>query len=96
MSIILYTQPRCTYCEIMKQKLDQTGFTYYIINIQDDPKALEFMKERGHKTVPQLYAHDKHINKKNTQDYSSEELSKLINEAMESWPWQDSGIEQGI
>lgn len=96
MSIILYTQPKCTYCEIMKQKLDKAGFTYYVINIQEDPKALAFMKQRGHRTVPQLYAHDKHINKKNTQDYSSEELSKLISEAMESWPWQDSGIEQGI
>jgi glutaredoxin len=96
MSIVLYTQPRCTYCNIMKEKLDRTGYTYYTINIQEDPKALAFMKERGHRTVPQLYAYDKHLNKKNTQDYSVDELSNMIKEAMENWPWQDSGIEQGI
>ena len=96
MSIILYTQPRCTYCEIMKQKLDQTGLNYYTINIQDDPKALAFIKDQGHRTVPQLYAYDKHINEKNTQEYTSDELYKLIIQAMDSWPWQDSGIEQGM
>ena len=96
MSIVLYTQPKCTYCNIMKEKLDRTGYTYYTINIQEDPKALAFMKERGHRTVPQLYAYDKHLNKKNTQDYSVDELSSLIREAMDTWPWQDSGIEQGI
>lgn len=96
MAIVLYTQPKCTYCNIMKEKLDRTGFTYYVINIQEDAKALKFMKDQGHRTVPQLYAHDKHINKKNTQDYTHEELSRLISEAMDSWPWQDSGIEQGM
>ena len=54
------------------------------------------MKEMGHRTVPQLYAYEKHINTKNTQDYTSDELYKLITEAMESWPWQDSGVEQGM
>lgn len=96
MSIILYTQPKCAYCEIMKQKLADTGLTYYTINIKEDPQALEFMKAQGHKTVPQLYAYEKHINTKDTQEYSSDELYKLITEAMNKWPWQDSGIEQGL
>jgi glutaredoxin len=96
MSIILYTQPKCPYCDIMKELLDKTGLNYYTINIQDDAKALAFMKQQEHRTVPQLYAYDKHINKKNTQEYTSDELYKLIIDAMDSWPWQDSGIEQGM
>jgi len=96
MAITLYTQPRCTYCEIMKSKLDKTGYVYYVINIQEDPKALAFMKAQGHITVPQLYVNDNHINKKNTQDYTSEELYKLISESLDRWAWQDSGVEQGI
>jgi len=96
MSIILYTQPACPFCDIMKGMLDKTGYTYITINIKENAKALEFVKERGHKTVPQLYVDDKHINKKtNTQDYTADELSKLISESLE-WAWQDSGIEQGI
>jgi glutaredoxin-like protein NrdH len=98
MSITLYTQPQCPFCDIMKEMLDETGFTYYTINIKNDAAALNFIKEQGHRTVPQLYANDIHINKKtNTQDYTSEELFKLISEALEQeWPWQDSGVEQGM
>jgi glutaredoxin len=95
--IILYTQPNCSFCDDMKSMLDQTGYTYYTINIKENAEALEFMKTQGHRVVPQLYANKQHINKKeNTQDYTPEELSRLITEAMDSWPWQDSGIEQGI
>jgi len=54
------------------------------------------MKAQGHITVPQLYVNDNHINKKNTQDYTSEELYKLISESLDRWAWQDSGVEQGI
>ena len=93
MSIILYTQTNCAFCDIMKEKLDKTGFSYYTINIQESASALAFMKKQGHRTVPQLYVQDKHVNKKNTQDYSVDELYKLIEEASDSWPWQDSGIE---
>ena len=98
MSITLYTQPNCPFCEDMKAMLDQTGFTYYTINIKENVEALEFMKTQGHRVVPQLYANKQHINKKeNTLDYTSEELYNLITKAMEKeWPWQDSGIEQGI
>lgn len=97
-SILLYTQPNCYYCDIMKNMLDGTGYTYYTINIKEDSKALDFIKAEGHKTVPQLYVGDTHINKKvNTVEYTTEELAELIYNAMEdNWPWKDSGVEQGV
>lgn len=95
--IILYTQPRCGYCEMMKSLLDKTGYTYYTINIQEDPKALAFIKSQGHKVVPQLYVNEQHVNKKDTKEYTSEELFGIISEHLDKpWPWQDSGIEQGL
>ena len=101
MSITLFTQPQCPFCDIMKGMLDQTGFTYYTINIKENADGLNFVKERGHRTVPQLYVNETHINKKpDTRDYTASELYTLINEAMTEkdteWAWQDSGIEQGI
>lgn len=99
MSIILYTQPLCPFCDLMKSMLDETNFKYETINIKEDPVALAFMKEQGHKVVPQLYVNDVHINKKtNTQEYTSAELHGIIADVLDQqdWPWSDSGIEQGI
>lgn len=98
MSITLFTQPQCPFCDIMKQMLDQTGYTYYTVNIKENKDALNFMKDKGHRTVPQLYVENIHINRKaDTRDYTSEELGKLIQEALEKpWPWSDSGIEQAL
>lgn len=78
----------------MKKMLDETGYTYYTINCKENPDALKFIKARGHRTVPQLYVNDIHINKWRTDVYTSEDLGSLIEQAMEnSWPGQDSGIE---
>ena len=33
MSLVLYTQPRCGYCDILKEKLDKIGEKYYTIDI---------------------------------------------------------------
>lgn len=96
MSIILYTQPRCGYCDLMKEMLDKIGQKYETIDISVTPAAKEFLLYEGHKTVPQLYNKTTHLNKKPTQDYTTEELSNIIAESLNEWPWQDSGIEQGI
>ena len=53
--LMLYTQDRCGYCDILKGKLDGWGHTYTEINIMYDQKALIFIKKAGHRTVPQLY-----------------------------------------
>ena len=99
MSIRLYTQPLCPFCDLMKSMLDETNLKYDTINIKEDPSALAFMKEQGHKVVPQLYVNNIHINKKtNTQEYTSAELHGIIADVLDhqDWPWTDSGIEQGM
>ena len=53
--LMLYTQDRCGYCDILKGKLDAWGQQYAETNIMYDQKALIFMKKAGHRTVPQLY-----------------------------------------
>jgi glutaredoxin len=83
----------------MKSMLDEKNIKYEIINIKQDSKALDFMKEQGHRVVPQLYVGEVHINKKtNTQEYTSGELYDIIADVLDQqdWPWSDSGIEQGI
>ncbi len=98
MEVKLYTQPNCGFCDLIKEMLDKVNISYYTIDIKEDEIALAFMKEQGHRTVPQLYANDVHINTNpNTREYTPEELERLIMETtLTEWPWQDSGIEQGI
>ena len=99
MSIKLYTQPNCPFCDLMKSMLDETNFKYETVNIKEDHTALAFMKEQGHKVVPQLYVNNIHINKKtNTQEYTSGELNDIISDVLDQqdWPWRDSGIEHGM
>lgn len=98
MIVTLYTQPLCGFCDLMKSMLDEVNVEYRVIDIKSNSTAKDFIKNEGHKTVPQLYLGETHLNKKtDTRDYTPQELYNIILEANNnSWPWQDSGIEQGI
>jgi len=69
-SIKLYTQDNCPYCTIMKDKLDSWGLNYETVNISYDRDAKLFLKENGHKTVPQVYYNGIHLNKVETKDFT--------------------------
>ena len=57
MSLILYTQPRCHYCEIMIRMLSKMDEAegFQVVDITKDAEAKAFMKWQGHKTVPMIY-----------------------------------------
>lgn len=95
MEVILYTQPNCPYCNIMKEMLDKTGYTYYTINVAENLKAKNFLKTAGHKVVPQLYVGKTHINKRETQTYTSMQLEKYIHDALDI-DWPEGNGEQGL
>ena len=91
----LYTQPLCPFCDLMKSMLDEAGIRYKVTDIKSNQTALEFIRNEGHRTVPQLYLGEVHLNKKpDTRDYTPNELYNIVNAARsEAWNWQDSGIE---
>jgi len=87
--LILYTQPRCHYCEIMKRMLSKMDGTedFQAVDITKDPEAKAFLKRKGHKTVPMLYwrvpGHDIWINKDiDTKKLTGENLGQRIKEAI--------------
>ena len=92
--LTLYTQPACPFCDTMKSMLDEIKADYKIVNIREDAEALEFVRQRGHRTVPLLYYNEKQINVLNTNKYNTKSLQEAINRVV--WPSVDSGIEQGI
>ena len=95
MSLRLFTKPQCPFCDIMKDLLDSTGITYYTLNVAENDEALQYLKDRGHKMVPQLYYGDVHINTNpDTKSYTRAQLFSIITAAMDGkFPGEDSGIE---
>ena len=56
--IILYTQDRCGYCTLLKNKLTEWGYSYTEKNIMYDAEAKKFIKEEplmGQMVYPNEY-----------------------------------------
>jgi glutaredoxin len=64
----------------MKSKLDEWGYKYITKNIKADDAARAFLVlDEGHKTVPQLYYGNTHINPNiNTKEYTQNILEQYI------------------
>ena len=88
--MVLYTQNDCPYCDIMKKKLDDWGMSYETINISEDLPARAFLRINNHRTVPQLYFGDVHLNKVDTRDFTRDILMKEIQLYHDE---NDSGVE---
>lgn len=53
--LTLYTRKQCAYCSNTKNFLVSKNINFREIDIDLDPSALEFMRDQGHRTVPQIY-----------------------------------------
>lgn len=53
--ITVYSKPNCPYCDRTKIWLEKNELAYQVIDVTADASALDFIKSRGHKTVPQIY-----------------------------------------
>jgi len=51
----LYTKHTCPFCVSAMEKLDKWGFTYTVIDVNNDQQGMQFLKDAGHRTVPQIY-----------------------------------------
>ena len=78
-SIKLYTQNDCPYCVTMKKKLDEWGYEYLEINVSNDLSAKSFLKDEGHRTVPQLYQGRINLNKAiHTNEFTKRHLELML------------------
>ena len=92
-SIRLYTQNDCPYCVLMKKKLDSWGYGYTEINVSYDTNARKFLKDNNHRTVPQLYAGNIHLNEgADTAAFNKRHLEIALNMLVENVE-NDSGVE---
>ena len=51
----IYTQSLCGYCVAAKQLMKECGIPYNEISLDNNQDAKNLMKEKGYKTVPQIF-----------------------------------------
>ena len=62
MEFLIFTKYRCSYCERAKALIEQKGFEYKSINIEDDNNIDILLKKNKYaRTMPQIFINDKLI-----------------------------------
>lgn len=51
----VYSQDRCSYCELAKITLMERNIEFEEINLNENAEAKAFIKGSGYKTVPQIW-----------------------------------------
>lgn len=77
--LTLYTQDDCDYCNILKRKLLEWNYSYREVNVSYDLFAKDFLKNEGHRTVPQLYWNNLHLNKMPTLELQKRDIEAELN-----------------
>lgn len=54
----IYSKANCQFCEKAKSLLKLKNVPFEEIRVDLDPLARQFIIERGHRTVPQIYNND--------------------------------------
>lgn len=83
-SIRVYTQNNCPYCDQIKHKLTSYGMQFEVINVSEDEDGKMFLKERGHRTVPQVYYSDVWLNTVDTADFTMMTMFEAMRDAYDN------------
>jgi glutaredoxin len=94
MILHLYTQNKCGWCRKLEESLVEWGHEYEVFNISNDIYAKQFMRDKGHKTVPQLYYAGQDVMQGPSEKLTSGSLQDNIDRV--EWPNVDSGIEGNL
>nr|WP_024965472.1 glutaredoxin-like protein NrdH [Pantoea sp. IMH] len=60
MRIIIYTKNHCVQCNATKNAMDKQGIAYQLINLDQQPEAVEALKSLGYRQVPVVMADREH------------------------------------
>ena len=62
MKFLIFTKYRCSFCDRAKTLIEQKGYEYESINIEEDNNIELLLKKNKHaRTVPQIFINDKLI-----------------------------------
>ncbi len=58
--VTVYSQKNCVQCVATYRRLDMNGVAYKVVDVTEDPKALEYVKSLGHLSAPVVVAGEDH------------------------------------
>jgi glutaredoxin len=53
--LTVYSKENCPFCDRAKNLLKLKSIPFTEVRVDQDPAARQFIVERGHRTVPQIY-----------------------------------------
>ncbi|PAY43605.1 hypothetical protein A8C46_00255 [Ligilactobacillus salivarius] len=56
--VTVYSKNNCQQCKITKRKLHSMGIDYHEYNVDEDPKALDYLLERGLRSLSVVVTED--------------------------------------
>lgn len=56
--IVVYSKPRCVKCDWTYRQLDAKGIPYRVVDLTEEPDALEYVKELGYLEAPVVVVDD--------------------------------------
>ncbi len=56
MSVTVYTKPACVQCNATYRALDKRGIAYKVVDLSQDPQALEQVRAMGYMQAPVVVA----------------------------------------
>lgn len=89
--LTIYTKDQCFYCKNLKKNLDKWGMSYQEVNISNSATAMEWFKNAGHTTVPQLYFDKVDVQCGESTILTKQTLEARIGQVL--WPSVDGGVE---
>lgn len=60
MLISIYTKNNCMQCTATKNIMDKQGLAYQLINLDDEPAAIDNLKALGYRQLPVVMADSDH------------------------------------
>lgn len=56
--LTVFSKDNCPGCVAIAQHFERQGINHVVVKIFDDPAGMAFFREKGHRSVPQVYTAD--------------------------------------
>lgn len=79
MDITVYSKPNCVQCDATYRALNKHGIDHEVVDVTQDPVAMELVRSLGYLQVPVVIAGSEHWS-----GYRPDQIKALVDDAQET------------